>query len=117
MSQALKIAALVNALIAVGHGVKGSEMFGADKAHYHALPKTAAVPYRTGWYQGCALFSILAVLNYRWSHTGLDSLDRAIAALGSVTYLVSSYTYRTVGDSAQWPTLLGGIFQAYAALA
>ncbi|KAK6353291.1 hypothetical protein TWF696_005265 [Orbilia brochopaga] len=117
MSQVLKIAALVNALIAVGHGVKGSDLFGADKAHYRVLPKTAAVPFRTGWYQGCALFAILAALNYRWSYAGLDSIDRAVAAIASVTYIVSSYTYRTVGDSAQWPTLIGGILQAYAAFA
>ncbi|KAJ6264225.1 hypothetical protein Dda_0368 [Drechslerella dactyloides] len=148
MSQALKIAAVVNALVAIAHGMKGTEMFGANKSYYKALPKTVAVPYRTGWYQGCAMLTMLgedtvsdfnvklkrvcifcgtvlanvsdlytgtALLNYRWSYTGLDSTEKAIAALASATYLISSYTYRTVGDPAQWPTLVGGILQAYAA--
>ncbi|KAF3930763.1 hypothetical protein ABW20_dc0100700 [Dactylellina cionopaga] len=116
MSTALKITALVNALLALGHGAKGLEMFGQAQKHYRALPKQAAVPYRTGWYQGCALFSILAMLNYRWSTTGLNhSIDKPIAALASATYLLSAYTYRTVDDPAQWATLVAGCMQAYAA--
>ncbi|KAK6521988.1 hypothetical protein TWF281_002560 [Arthrobotrys megalospora] len=116
MATAFKTTALVNGLIAVGHALKGFEMFAWDQKHYQMLPRTAAVPYRTGWFQGCTLFSILGLLNYRWGVTGMGHpADRLIAALASVTYLWSFYLYRTVGDPAQYATLAGGIAQIYSA--
>ncbi|KAK6341824.1 hypothetical protein TWF730_001313 [Orbilia blumenaviensis] len=116
MAAALKATALLNTLIAIGHGIKGIEMFVKNQTPVQTLPRATAVPYRIGWFQGCALFSILALLNLRWSTTGLDhTTDKLIAALASGTYICSSYFYRTVGDSAQWPTLVGGIAQIYAA--
>ncbi|KAK6496471.1 hypothetical protein TWF481_002488 [Arthrobotrys musiformis] len=116
MATALKITALLNGLIAVGHAFKGIEMFVLNKTHFQTLPRVTMTPYQIGWFQGCALFSIVALLNFGWSTTGVDhTQDKMIAALVSGTYLCSSYFYRTVGDSAQWPTLVGGIAQIYAA--
>ncbi|KAK6331019.1 hypothetical protein TWF718_003210 [Orbilia javanica] len=116
MATALKVTALLNGLIAIGHAVKGIEMFVQNKTHYQTLPRVTTTQYQIGWYQGCALFSIIALLNLRWSTTGLDhTTDKLIAVLVSGTYLCSSYFYRTVNDSAQWLTFVGGAAQIYAA--
>ncbi|EPS37416.1 hypothetical protein H072_8893 [Dactylellina haptotyla CBS 200.50] len=112
MSTALKITALVNALIALGHGAKGLEMFAKTEKHYNALPKVAHFS------QSLISKPLHALLNYRWSVTGLDHhLDKPIAVVASATYLISAYTYRTINDTAQWATLIGGLVQAYAVFA
>jgi len=113
MSLALKATAVASLVLALGHGFKGTKMFSKDQ--FNALSPRLGYPAKIGWYQGVGFMGIAALLNYKWSITGLDSIDKVMAGIAVVMYFASSYSYNLVKDPARVPTLICGLLQAYSA--
>ncbi|KAF2656020.1 hypothetical protein K491DRAFT_657277 [Lophiostoma macrostomum CBS 122681] len=107
--------AVVHTLLSLGHTTKGFEMFG--NLSINSLPTAIRTAVKAGWYEGSVFFAMMAILNYKWSQTGLvDSADKAIASLLTTLLLGAGTSYYRGGDKPTGVILaVAGALQGWSA--
>ncbi|PVH94375.1 hypothetical protein DM02DRAFT_572927 [Periconia macrospinosa] len=105
----------IHVLLAVGHTVKGREIF--QHPSLSRLPSILKDTVRVGWYEGSMFFAMMSFLNYKWSQTGLvDGADKAIAGLLVTLFFGAGANYARAGDKGLgFAMSIIGVFQAVAA--
>ncbi|ORY07538.1 hypothetical protein BCR34DRAFT_570585 [Clohesyomyces aquaticus] len=111
----LLAAAVAHAVLSLGHTTKGLDQF--KHPSLSTLPKTLLGACKAGWYEGSVFFAIIAVLNYKWSTTGLvDASDKLIASLITALCVGAGANYYRTGDTPTGVTLgLVAVLQGVAA--
>ncbi|KAF2800583.1 hypothetical protein K505DRAFT_403926 [Melanomma pulvis-pyrius CBS 109.77] len=108
-------AAVAHGVLSLGHTTKGIEQF--KHPSLKQVPALLRSTVQAGWYEGSLFFAIVAVLNYKWSSTGLvDGPDKVLAGL--VTSLLFGFgaNYFRAGDKPTAVTLaIVGVIQALGA--
>ncbi|KAJ4303563.1 hypothetical protein N0V90_002462 [Kalmusia sp. IMI 367209] len=105
-------ASLAYGVLSVGHTAKGLEQFKHPSTNQ--LPLQLRGASKIGWYEGSVFFLISAILNYKWSQTGLlDMADKSIAGLLVSLLLGAGASYWRVNDRPTALTLfVAGALQA-----
>ena len=76
----LPLLTLSHTILSLGHTLKGSSQF--SHPSLSSLPPPLRGAVKIGWYEGSVWFLIAAVLNYKWSVSGLgDGADKLVAGL------------------------------------
>ncbi|KAF2746834.1 hypothetical protein M011DRAFT_424335 [Sporormia fimetaria CBS 119925] len=103
--------AIAHAVLALGHTSKGLEQF--KHPSLNQVPALLRTTIKTGWYEGSVFFAIAAVLNYKYSQTGLlDLADRTVATLLTTLLFGAGAKYFGAGDKGTGITLaVVGILQ------
>ncbi|KAF2711652.1 hypothetical protein K504DRAFT_402866 [Pleomassaria siparia CBS 279.74] len=107
--------AVAHSVLSLGHTAKGIEQ--AKHVSLKQVPALLRGTLVAGWYEGSVFFAIIAVLNYKWSTTGLvDGPDKILATLVSALLFGFGANYARIGDKPTAVTLaLVGALQALGA--
>ncbi|KAF3053050.1 hypothetical protein E8E11_011663 [Didymella keratinophila] len=100
----LLAATVAHTVLSLGHTTKGLEQF--KHASISALPTALRGAVKAGWYEGSGFFLMMAILNYKWSQTGLlDIYDKSIAGLLVAILAGAAGSYFQSGDKPTATTL------------